>query len=229
MVPTAVLLDFDGVIADAENHHVAAWQRVLMGLGWEVPDEVAARSAAIDDHRFAAELFASRGIDEADIDGWVDRKRALTLTMIRHSPPLFPGAVDLVRRLEGRARLAVVANTARAIVEALLAEAGLAERIDVIVAADEVDALAPAPDSRLLALGLLEIPPDRAVAVEGSPDGLSAALAAGTRRVAVGHRLPHGDWVGDAPFIPSLEPTSEVLAQLGFGDANTHNGDRDTP
>lgn len=229
MPPIAVLLDFDGVIADAENHHIAAWQRVLLGLGWEIPDEVAARSAGIDDHLFAAEVFASRGIDEADLDGWVDRKRTLTLTMIRHAPPLFPGAVDLIRRLQGRARLAVVANTARAVVEALLEAAGLAEHIDVIVAADDVNAPPPAPDSRSLALGLLGVSPDRAVAVEGSADGLAATLAAGARRVAVGHRLPHGDWVGDAPFLPSLEPTSEVLARLGFGDPAADNGERETP
>ena len=29
MAPHAVLLDFDGVIADTENHHIAAWQRTL--------------------------------------------------------------------------------------------------------------------------------------------------------------------------------------------------------
>ena len=27
MPPRAVLFDFDGVIADTENHHIAAWQR----------------------------------------------------------------------------------------------------------------------------------------------------------------------------------------------------------
>ena len=228
MAPTAVLLDFDGVIADAENYHVAAWQRTLARLGWEIPDEIAARSAAIDDHRFAAELFAQREIDEADVGGWVEKKRSLTLAMIRHAPRLHPGAVELVRSLAGRTRLAVVANAPRENVEALLDEAGLINRIQVIVAGEDGDAPAPAPDSRLLALSLLEVPPDRAFAIEGSPEGLSAALAAGTRRVAVGHRFPFGDWVGEALFVPSLEPTSEILARLGFGDSNSDLGERET-
>lgn len=230
MLPTAVLLDFDGVIADAENHHVAAWQRVLTRLGWEISDEVAARFAAIGDHRFAAELFADRGIDGADVDGWVNRKRSLALAMIGHAPPLFPGAVELIQHLEGRARLAVVAHSAREFVETLLDRAGLAGRIDVVVAAEDVDAAAvvPAADSRRLALSLLEVAADRAVAVEGSAEGLAAARVAGARPVAVGHRLPHGDWTGDAPFLPSLEPISDALARLGFGDPNAENGDRET-
>ena len=58
----AILLDFDGVIAETENHHIAAWQRTLSALGWQVSDEVAARSAEIDDREFLVELFAGRGI-----------------------------------------------------------------------------------------------------------------------------------------------------------------------
>ena len=42
MPPRAVLFDFDGVLADTENIHVAAWQRTFADLGWEVPDEVCA-------------------------------------------------------------------------------------------------------------------------------------------------------------------------------------------
>jgi len=225
MVPTAVLLDFDGVIADAENYHVAAWQRVLARLGWELPDEVAARSAAIDDHRFLSEIFAEREIDEADVDGWVEKKRSLTLAMIRHSPRLHPGAAELVLSLAGRTRLAVVSSAPRENVEALLDEAGLVDGIELIVAGEDVDET----DSRLLALSLLEVPPDKVVAVEGSPEGLAAALAAGARGVAVGHRHSFGDWVGEAPFVPNLEPTSRILAQLGFGDPNANTGDRETP
>lgn len=229
MVPTAVLLDFDGVIADAENYHVAAWQRALAMLGWEIPDGVAARSASIDDHRFVSELFAEREIEDADVDGWVEKKRSLTLTMIRHSPRLHPGAADLTRSLARQARLAVVSSASREAVEALLDEAGLIDLIEVVVAGEDADNPAPAPDSRLLALELLEIPPDKAVAIEGSPEGVLAAVAAGTRAVAVGHRLPFGEWVGDALFVPSLEPTSEVLAQIGFGGPGLDGDERETP
>ena len=63
MPPKAILFDFDGVIADTGNHHIAAWQRTLAVMGWQIADEVAARSAEIDDREFLAELFAERGIN----------------------------------------------------------------------------------------------------------------------------------------------------------------------
>ncbi|MBV8266223.1 MAG: HAD family phosphatase, partial [Planctomycetaceae bacterium] len=42
--PRAILFDFDGVIADTENIHIAAWQRTLAALGWEMSDESCARA-----------------------------------------------------------------------------------------------------------------------------------------------------------------------------------------
>src|SRR6516165_4379703 len=92
----AVLLDFDGVIADTENHHIAAWQRTLMALGWQVPDEVAARSAEVDDREFLRELFADQGIADGDIEGWVRKKQRLTIALIRDTPRIYPGVIELV-------------------------------------------------------------------------------------------------------------------------------------
>src|SRR4051812_17582535 len=120
MAPLAVLFDFDGVIADIENHHVAAWQRTLMALGWQVPDEVAARSAEVDDRNFLRELFDKHGIAEGDIEGWVRRKQSLTVRMIRDAPHLYPGVIDLVARLRGRVRLGIVSGTWRENIDAVL-------------------------------------------------------------------------------------------------------------
>ena len=97
----AILFDFDGVIADTDNHHIAAWQRTLAVMGWQVADEVAARSAEIDDREFLAELFAQRGITSDKIDDWVRRKQALTVQLLKDSPRLYPGVAELVRKLQG--------------------------------------------------------------------------------------------------------------------------------
>jgi HAD superfamily hydrolase (TIGR01509 family) len=216
MPPSAVLFAFDGVLADTENYHVAAWQRTLARLGWDVPDEIASRSTEVDDHTFVAEVFARRGIVQADVDGWVRLKRGLVLEMIRSSPRLFPGAADLVRELAGRARLAVVADAPRAHVEALLEGTGLADRIDLIVAAEDAKAPRPEPDGLALALRRLGVDAAQAASIEGAPDGLLAARAAGLSCLAVGHRRPFGEWVGDAPYVSGFEPAAGILAQLGF-------------
>ena len=67
-------------------------------MGWQVPDEVAARSAEIDDREFLAELFAKRGIVSDKIEDWVRRKQALTVRMLKDSPRLYPGVADLIQK-----------------------------------------------------------------------------------------------------------------------------------
>src|SRR4051812_31493956 len=104
----AVLFDFDGVMADTENIHVAAWQRTFADLGWEVADEACAGSAEEDDRAFLARIFAEREVEGGNVGGWVLRKQELTRAMLRDSPRLYPGVSPLIRKLRGRVRLAVV-------------------------------------------------------------------------------------------------------------------------
>src|ERR1700678_3892929 len=120
-MPTrAVLFDFDGVIADTGNVHVAAWQRTFGVMGWLESDEACARASEIDDRAFVAEVFARRKIDDGNIEGWVARKQELTLRLLADAPRIYPSVALLVERLRGRVRLGVVTTTWRANVEAVL-------------------------------------------------------------------------------------------------------------
>jgi HAD superfamily hydrolase (TIGR01509 family) len=212
----ALCFDFDGVLADTENIHVAAWERTLAELGWEVPDAVCARAVEEDDRAFLASLFESQQIERADIAGWVLRKQALAISLLRDSPRLYPGVAALVEALGGRLRLAVVTGTWRANVETVLRASGLAEAFDVIVAKEDVAAVKPAPDCYRLALKRLKLKPPEAVALEDSPTGVAAARAAGLRVLAVGHRRPKGAWVGSAEYVDRLAPATRILTMLGL-------------
>ena len=213
----ALLFDFDGVLADTENIHVAAWQRTLAELGWEVPDAECARAVEEDDRDFAASVFAAQKVAHADVAGWVLRKQALTITMLNDSPRVYPGVAALVEAVRGRLRLAVVSGTWRANVETVLQASGLSGAFELIVAKEDVAAGKPAPDCYRLALERLGLEPTQAIALEDSPTGLIAARGAGLRVLAVGHRRPIGDWVGSADYIPRLLPTARVLEMLGLG------------
>ncbi|MGC8641043.1 MAG: HAD family hydrolase [Isosphaeraceae bacterium] len=216
MPPRAVLFDFDGVIADTENHHIAAWQRTLAALGWQVPDEVAARSAEVDDRVFLRDLFTTQKIEDADIDGWVRRKQALTIALLRDAPRVFPGVHELVGELAGRVRLAIVSATWRENVETVIQASGLAGSFELIVGKEDVEDVKPAPDAYLLALRRLRLKPQHAVAIEDSPAGLDAARAAGMPRIAVGHRREFGAWVGQDVYFSGFEPVAGLLRHLGF-------------
>lgn len=216
MPPRALLFDFDGVLADTENVHVAAWQRTFDLLGWEVPDEVCARAVEIDDRAFLAEVFARRKVEGGDIEGWVRRKRALAASLLSDSPRIYPGVSDLVGSARALVRLAVVSTTWRANIEVVLEVAGLRDAFPVLVGKEDVRAVKPDPECYRLALSRLGIKPEEAVALEDSASGLAAARGAGIRTVAVGHRLPRGEWSGPSDYVPDLTQTAEVLALLGL-------------
>src|SRR5438094_923490 len=134
----AVLFDFDGVIAETENHHIAAWQRTLNVMGWQVPDEVAALSAEVEDREFLRRLFGDRGIPVDKVEEWVRRKQGLTVQLLRDSPRLYPGVVELVRNLEGKVRLAIVSDTWRENIQVVLESAGLTAAFETIIAKEDL-------------------------------------------------------------------------------------------
>jgi beta-phosphoglucomutase len=216
MSTRAVLFDFDGVIADTENVHVAAWQRTFGMMGWLESDETCSRAAEVDDRAFVAEVFDRRKIDGGDIEGWVARKQELTLRLLTDSPKVYPGVASLVGRLEGRARLGVVTTTWRCNVEAVLQASGLARAFEFVVAKEDVKAPKPDPEGYRLALKKLRLPGLDVVALEDSPGGLEAARKAGSKVVAVGHRRPTGEWAGNAPFLPGFADLDRVMHELGL-------------
>ena len=105
MTNRAVLFDFDGVIADTENVHVAAWQRTFGLMGWIESDEVCARAAEIDDRAFVREVFARRKI-EGDVEGWVAPQAGADPSDPQRLPQALPrrGHHDRLARASGPVR-----------------------------------------------------------------------------------------------------------------------------
>jgi beta-phosphoglucomutase len=218
MSTRAVLFDFDGVIADTENVHVAAWQRTFGLMGWLETDETCSRAAEVDDRAFCAEVFARRKLEGGDVEGWSRRKQELTSRMLADAPRVYRGAAELVEALKGRVRLAVVTTTWRANVEAVLEASGLAGAFEVMITKEDVKAPKPDPEGYRLALARLKLPAIEVVALEDSPGGLAAARGAGVRVVAVGHRRPRGEWVGDAAVVADFADRARVLDCLELGE-----------
>lgn len=214
--PRAVLFDFDGVLADTENVHVAAWERTFALMGLDVSPEVCARAAEEDDRLFFGGLLAERGVEDADVEGWVGRKQELTRMLLADAPRLYPGVAELVRRLAGTASLAVVTGTWRENAVAVLESAGLADAFAVIVGKEDVRRTKPDPEAYLLATRRLRVPPGESVALEDSPSGLASARGAGIRCLAVGHRRPPGAWAEGATYLPDLRDADSVLEALGI-------------
>lgn len=217
--PEAVLFDFDGVLADTANVHVAAWERVFARIGLELPPEACLTAAEIDDRDFLRSILAEKGIEptRADEAGWLLHKRDEAIAMLTDEPRLYPGVAQVVGALSETVRLGLVTTAWREAVNAVLDAAGLRARFEVIITKEDVTRTKPDPEPYLRSLERMRLEAGSAIALEDSPSGLRAAIAAGLPCIAVGHRRQRGEWsVGARDYIDGFRSPQRVLRALGL-------------
>ena len=185
MAIRALLFDFDGLIVDTETPSFASWQEVYREHGQELPIE-----------RWAAIVGTIGGFEPLDyleeLHGPVDRE-AVQARRDEHEISLLeieelrPGVLDYLEEAQRVGlKTAIVSSSTQQWVNRHLARLEQAEHFDEIVTADLDQARAkPRPTLYLEALKRLGVSADEAIAFEDSPNGVTAAKAAGIFTVAV--------------------------------------------
>ncbi len=190
----AVLFDCDGVLVDSDAVVEAAWTRWAAELGLD-PDAVL---PAVHGRRTADTVGAF--VPAARRHAALERINVIELELATGTRPI-AGAAALLAA-EPTVRWAVVTSGNAPLARRRLQAAGLPVPA-TLVTGDDVEHGKPSADPYLLAAQQLGIRPDKAVVVEDSPTGVSAARAAGVSVViGVGSRgLSNID-----ALIPDLRP-----------------------
>jgi HAD superfamily hydrolase (TIGR01509 family) len=139
----------------------------------------------------------------------------------RERLPLIEGALPAVRRLGRRFPLGLASSSNRAVIDSVLAEAGIADAFQVTVSSEEVPRGKPSPDVYAAALASLGAAPGRAVAIEDSSNGVRAAHAAGMAVVCIPRAAhpPAPDALGlAAAVVPSAAHLWPSLARRVITD-----------
>ncbi|MEU8759646.1 HAD family phosphatase [Streptomyces sp. NPDC048659] len=201
-----LLLDFDGVVCDTERAALLAWQDLYDRLG--VPFDPGVRAKMLGNSAGArlalADLAGRLGRPVTGAEwAWQRERRALRCS----AAPARPGLEPL---LAGARGAAVVSSSPYAWVAGHLGRLGLRDRFAFLVTGDDTDRHKPAPDLYLLALDRAGLAAAEALAVEDSPTGVRAALAAGLRCVAVPWEPAGAAALADAdavlPGLDALDP-----------------------
>ena len=210
----AVVFDFDGVIANSEPLHFAAFQDVLAREGVAFTEqEYYASYLGYDDVGVFRAVAGARGLtwDQDRIGGLVGLK-AIRLEALEHERSvLFPGAEAAIARLAAELPLAIASGALRAEILRVLHREGLTRFFGAVVAAEDTPASKPAPDPYLRAVTLLSekmaqpLAPAECVAIEDSRWGLDSAQAAGLRTIAVTHTYPAGSLGSVDLIVDSLD------------------------
>lgn len=182
-----LLFDFDGLLVDTETPSRRAYEDLYRRHGHELPlDKWATLVGTIGaefepyDH---LETLTGMTLDRSELDEW-RRAREFELVDLED---LRPGVADLLTDADDLGlRKAIVSSSSNSWIERHLERLGRMEGWDAIVAAnDNVERAKPRPTLYLDALELLGLTASEAIAFEDSPNGVTAAKAAGLFTVAI--------------------------------------------
>jgi HAD superfamily hydrolase (TIGR01509 family) len=182
----------DGTLVDSEKLWDVSLTDLARRLGGELSAETRAAMVGSSLPATLELMFDQLGLPGEpatlrEAGRWLtDRTEQLFGEDLRWRPGA-PEALSLVR--DSTLRTALVTSTQRPLVERALDLIGR-DHFEATVCGDEVPAPKPAPDPYLIAARLLGVPPDRCLAVEDSPTGVSAAEAAGCAVLVVPSEVP---------------------------------------
>ncbi len=212
----ALIFDFDGTILDTETPEFQAWtelylehdqildiQRWGVGIGtWGAFDPIA-----------HLEELTGQTFDHALIHA---RIRPRVLELIRASS-LLPGVLETFDQAKALGlRLGLASSSGNEWIYGWLKHYSLEDRFEVVKTKDDVKAVKPDPELYLAAATALRLEPGVCAAIEDSPNGSIAALAAGMYAIAVPNQITqYLEFPKGVHRIKSLEtPLASILEGL---------------
>jgi HAD superfamily hydrolase (TIGR01509 family) len=203
--PQAAIFDVDGLLLDTEGLWTIAERKLFAARGREFTPEhkrafVGVSGPAAEAR--LAELLDAPGEGAAlleELNGLVMREAA------DGAEPM-PGARELVAALAAAGRpLAMVSNSPRDWIDAVLAPSGLAARFALILTPDDGLAHKPEPALYLEACRVLGAEPTRSVGIEDTATGVAAVKSAGLTAIGV-------------PSVPGVELDGADLVAPSLAD-----------
>ena len=192
---TAIIFDFDGVIADTEPLHFSSLRQTLAEIGISLTEsDYYANYLGYDDRAcfIAALTTHQHPADPATLTQLMQRKARAYLESIKEHQVIFPGVSDFVRESATVYPLAIASGALRHEIEVILEQAGLRKEFLHITSAEDVTRGKPDPQPFLQALnGLNRQRPEHAITagsclvIEDSIPGIRGAKTAGMKVLAV--------------------------------------------
>ena len=209
----AVLFDLDGTVVDSEPLWADAMRMIAADLGGTLSEEALARTTGLSVPASVDLMLAELG---ADLPRHEATQQLLDRTAEVFAAELMwqPGAEELVDALRhAGVTTALVTNSPRVVVDVAMQRLG-AHRFDRAVCGDEVTEHKPDPAPYLVAMQRLGRPAAECLAVEDSPSGTEAAVAAGIPVLVVPSEVPVPDGPGRIFAASLLEATVDELRHI---------------
>jgi beta-phosphoglucomutase len=221
---SAIIFDFDGVLADTEPLHFAGFRQTLAEIGITLTEsDYYAEYVGYDDRGcFIAALTAhQRPTDPAALAPLLHRKARAFLESVTDHLVIFPGVREFVRDAAAAYPLAIASGALRHEIEVILEQAGLRKEFHHITSAEDVTRGKPDPQPFLHALNGLNrqrreplIPAESCLVIEDSLPGIRSAKTAGMKVLAVANTHTIQD-------LHDAHAMTQSLAQVRLSELRT--------
>jgi beta-phosphoglucomutase-like phosphatase (HAD superfamily) len=211
----AVIFDMDGVLVDSEVYWQQSREEFAREIGkvWRPEDQ--RRVMGVSTLEWA-EIMRERLEVDRPLEDIIADIKARMFAHYKRRMPILPGALEAVHKAAARYKVGLASGSETSVIKLVMEETGLGKIFNVVIYGDTVPRGKPSPDIYLEAARQLGIPPEQAVGVEDSANGIRALKAAGMRVIAVpGQAFPLSDEVLQLADVTltSLEAFSIDLVQ----------------
>jgi HAD superfamily hydrolase (TIGR01509 family) len=185
-MPAAVIFDNDGLTLDTEHTWTRAESALYARYGTEFTLDHKREMLGTSGAKSALAMERHLGQPGRGRELVVELRELVHGELDGAGVQPMQGARELIAALRERGvPIGLATNSGREFATRALRAAGLYERFDTVVSAEDVERPKPAPDVYLAAAAALEADPAGCVALEDSETGVAAARAAGMTVVGV--------------------------------------------
>jgi HAD superfamily hydrolase (TIGR01509 family) len=207
---STVIFDLDGLLADTENLHRGAYQKVFSELKVELTDE------EYEDHWIRWGKGINDFVEERNlaIDPQLIRRNKAVLygQMVLSDVKPMPGARELLDALKGNKRLALATSSYPRDANAVLDTLGFTDFFAYVATKGNVERIKPYPDIFFHVARAMKAPPEQCLVVEDAEKGILAADAAGMKSIAVPNEHTRSNDFSKATLV--LNSLSEIDCEL---------------
>ncbi len=212
MKPRGLIFDLDGTLINSEEPEYASYANIYAQHGQELALELWGKGVGtwggFDPQAHLEELLVD---SKPDWEKIMPIHRAEVLAKIAKSGPLL-GVRETLHWAETKFGLALASSSGREWVEDWLTRFELQQFFSAIKTRDDVREVKPAPDLFLAASQALGLMPEDCLAIEDSPNGARAALAAGMQVIVIPSLVTNNlEFPGAAKKIKNLLELQDIL------------------
>jgi beta-phosphoglucomutase len=221
----AIIFDFNGVICNDEPLHFAALKRVLHEEEIEISEQDYVTHFLGKDDRacFTQALYSHRpGLDKETLKELIYRKSDYYLELVAEDLQIFPGVEAFIQEAHSSCQLAIASGALRREIQFVLDRSHLEHYFACVVSSEDVAQGKPDPEIFNTTLSTLnrsrnhsiQISPSECLVIEDSKPGVTAALAAGMRCLAVTNSFSHQELSSAHEVLPGLVLSPSSIRKL---------------